>query len=346
MRRISEKTRLLWTKILHSPARWVVYILAGVLVIGFPLLKFPQSAFWVRVAAYTGLYIILGLGLNVQVGFAGQLDLGYVAFYAIGAYTYGLLASNQFGIHLSFWVMLPIAALVAGIAGVLLCIPVLRMRGDYLAIVTLGFGEIVRILATNLKGITNGSQGLINIDPPVLFGLELKTGVHFYYLILIILIGIIFLVSRLNNSRTGRAWTALREDEDVAQMMGINTTSSKLLSFGLGAMIAGLGGAIFASWQSSIFPDNFNLMVSINVLCLVIIGGIGSVPGVILGSIALITLPDVLRQFSDYRMLLFGFLLIVMTIARPNGFIPARRPHLEGANGIDHHNAGSPLGKE
>lgn len=340
MQQIWIRLRLFGTKVFQSRARWVIYLLAGGLLLVFPLLKLPQSAFWVRVVAYTGLYILLGLGLNVQVGFAGQLDLGYVAFYAIGAYTYGLLASNQFGIHLSFWAVLPISALMAGIAGVLLCIPVLRMRGDYLAIVTLGFGEIVRILVTNLKGLTNGSQGLINIDPPVLFDLQLKTGVHFYYLILFFVIAIVILLNRLNNSGIGRAWAALRDDEDVAQMMGISTIKSKLLSFGLGAMIAGLGGAIFAAWQSSIFPDNFNLLVSINVLCLVIIGGIGSVPGVILGSIALITLPDILRQFSDYRMLMFGLLLIIMMIARPNGFIPASRPLLEGSNRIDRHTPG------
>ncbi len=343
MQKISDLIGTTWQKLLHSPVRWLIFLLAGAAVVGFPLLSFPQSAFWVRVVAYTGLYIILGLGLNVQVGFTGQLDLGYVAFYAIGAYTYGLLASPQFDLHLSFWLMLPVAALAAGLAGVLLCIPVLRMRGDYLAIVTLGFGEIVRILLTNLKGLTNGSQGLVNIDPPVLFGHELGTGVHFYYLILILLAGTIILVNRLNNSRTGRAWTALRDDEDVAQMAGINTTSAKLLSFGLGAMIAGVAGAVFAAWQSSIFPDNFNLLVSINVLCLVIIGGVGSVPGVILGSAALITLPDILRKFADYRLLIFGLLLIVMMIARPNGFIPARRPALEGQNRLDRR--GSPAGK-
>ena len=343
MQKISDLIGPTWQKLLHSPVRWLIFLLAGAAVVGFPLLSFPQSAFWVRVVAYTGLYIILGLGLNVQVGFTGQLDLGYVAFYAIGAYTYGLLASPQFDLHLSFWLMLPVAALAAGLAGVLLCIPVLRMRGDYLAIVTLGFGEIVRILLTNLKGLTNGSQGLVDIDPPGVFGHGVGTGVHFYYLILILLAGTIILVNRLNNSRTGRAWTALRDDEDVAQMAGINTTSAKLLSFGLGAMIAGVAGAVFAAWQSSIFPDNFNLLVSINVLCLVIIGGVGSVPGVILGSAALITLPDILRKFADYRLLIFGLLLIVMMIARPNGFIPARRPALEGQNRLDRR--GSPAGK-
>lgn len=323
---ILELGKIFRSTLQQSRAKWAFYFLVGLAVVVLPFLQFQQNAFWVRVVGYTMLYIILGLGLNLQVGFAGLLDLGYVAFYAIGAYTYAVLASSQFGIHLSFWLVLPIAGLLAGIAGVLLGLPVLRMRGDYLAIVTLAFGEIVRILATNLKGLTNGSQGIVGIDPPVLFGLALKSGTHFYYLIFIFLLAILVFVSRLNHSRTGRAWTALREDEDVAQMMGINTTYSKLLSFGIGAMIGGLCGAIFSAWQSSIFPDNFNLMVSINVICLVIIGGMGSIPGVVLGAAALITLPDILRQFADYRMLLFGLLLVVMMIARPDGFIPAKRP--------------------
>lgn len=310
-------------------AVWVVVGIFVVAILVMPMIGFQQRAFWVRVVGFTGLYIVLGLGLNVVVGFAGLLDLGYVAFYAIGAYTYGLLASGHFGIHISFWIVLPIAALLAAFAGVLLGIPVLRMRGDYLAIVTLGFGEIIRILLNNLKNLTNGSQGVVGIDDPVLFGMEMDTGTHFYYLVFILLVVVVFVVNRLNHSRLGRSWIALREDEDVAEMMGINTTAAKLFAFGTGAFIGGLGGAIFAAWQGSIFPDNFNLMVSINVISLIIIGGIGSIPGVIIGSVALITLPDILRQFSDYRMLLFGFLLIVMMIARPEGFIPSRRRKLE-----------------
>jgi branched-chain amino acid transport system permease protein len=317
----------------------ILLILAVIVLVVFPQIKFAQNAFWVRVIGYTGLYIILGLGLNVVVGFAGLLDLGYVAFYAIGAYTFALLASGQFDIHLSFWLILPLAGILAALSGVLLGIPVLRMRGDYLAIVTLGFGEIIRILITNLKDITSGSQGLIDLDTPMLFSFELKTGTHFYYLILIFLVILVFFTTRLNNSKIGRTWAALREDEDVAQMMGVNTVRAKLLAFGVGALIGGLGGAIFAAWQNSIFPDNFNLFVSINVLCLVIIGGMGSIPGVIVGSIALITLPDILRQFSDYRILLFGLLLVIMMIARPSGFLPARRPKLEFHNHLDERTA-------
>jgi branched-chain amino acid transport system permease protein len=316
--------------ILNNPvARWALIGLILALIVIIPILNFQQRAYWVRVIGYTGLYIILGLGLNVVVGLAGLLDLGYVAFYAIGAYTYALLASGHFNLHFSFWLVLPIAALLAGFAGVLLGIPVLRMRGDYLAIVTLGFGEIIRMLVTNLTDLTNGSQGLIGIDSPYLFNLELKTSTHFYYLILIFVILAVFVTQRLDQSRIGRSWIALREDEDVAQMVGVNTTRTKLLAFAVGALIGGLGGAIFAAWQGSIFPDNFNLMVSVNVLCLIIIGGMGSIPGVIIGSVALITLPDILREFSDYRLLLFGFLLVVMMIARPEGFIPSRRRQLE-----------------
>jgi branched-chain amino acid transport system permease protein len=309
--------------------RWALILVACVSVLAMPAIDFPQRAYWVRVIGYAGLYIILGLGLNVVVGFAGLLDLGYVAFYAIGAYTFALLAGGQFDIHLSYWLILPIAGLVASLAGVLLGLPVLRMRGDYLAIVTLGFGEIIRLLATNLIGLTNGSQGLYDLDRPVLFGLQFKSGTHFYYMIFALLLVVLFFTFRLDRSRIGRAWIAIREDEDVAQMMGVNTTFYKLLAFGIGALIGGLGGSVFAAWQGSIFPDNFNLFVSINVLCLIIIGGMGSIPGVIIGSFALIALPDILREFRDYRLLLYGLLLVVMMVVRPEGFIPSRRRQLE-----------------
>lgn len=310
-------------------ARIILVLICFMILVTIPLIEFQQRAFWVRVLGYTGLFMLLGLGLNVVVGFAGLLDLGYVAFYAIGAYTFALLASEKFDIHISFWLLLPLAAILAAIAGILLGIPVLRMRGDYLAIVTLGFGEIIRILVTNLTKLTNGSQGVIGIDSPYLFGLELSSGTHFYYLILIFLILVIFVTHRMDQSRIGRAWIAMREDEDAAKMIGVNTTRYKLLAFAVGAFIGGLGGAIFAAWQGSIFPDNFNLFVSINVVCLIIIGGLGSIPGVIVGSFALIALPDILRKFSDYRLLLFGLLLVIMMIARPEGFIPSRRRQME-----------------
>lgn len=323
--RPQTRSRSVLMKRLRSAITLIVVIAVALL----PILNFPQGTYWVRVVGYAGLYIILGLGLNVVVGFAGLLDLGYVAFYAIGAYTFGLLAGGHFDIHLSFWVIIPIAALLASLAGILLGLPVLKMRGDYLAIVTLGFGEIIRLLATNLTGLTNGSQGLYSLDSPTIFGMELKSGTHFYYLIFLLVVIIVFFVYRLDRSRIGRAWVAIREDEDVAQMMGVNTTVYKLLAFAIGALIGGLGGSVFAAWQGSIFPDNFNLFVSINVLCLIIIGGMGSIPGVIIGSFALIALPDILREFASYRLLIFGLLLVIMMIARPEGFIPSRRRQLE-----------------
>jgi branched-chain amino acid transport system permease protein len=310
-------------------AKWVLVCLlsAGILVI--PLLPFPQKNLWVRILGYAGLYILLGLGLLIHVGFAGLLDLGFAAYYAIGAYTYALLASGKFGIHLSFWWMLLVGGLVAALMGALISIPVLRLRGDYLAIVTLGFGEITRLLLLNLKGLTNGSQGIIRIDKPVLFGMVFDTGIHFYYLIFFLIILFTFITNRLIQSRIGRAWLAIREDQDVAEISGVNTVWYKLLAFVMGAFIGGLGGVVFASWQGSIFPDNFNLMVSVNVLCLIILGGLGNQYGVIIGALALIALPDLLRGFSNYRMWVYGILLVVMMILKPDGFLPRVPPRLE-----------------
>jgi len=314
--------------------RWLMWILLGLLatvLLVLPLLPLPQKNLWVRILGYAGLYILLGLGLLIHVGFAGLLDLGFAAYYGIGAYIYALLASRQFDIHLPFWGMLLVGGLAAALVGALISIPVLRLRGDYLAIVTLGFGEITRLLLLNLKGLTNGSQGVIGIDKPVLFGMVFNTGVHFYYLIFALIILFTFLTNRLIRSRIGRAWLAIREDEDVAEISGVNTVWYKLLAFALGAFIGGLGGVVFASWQGSIFPDNFNLMASINVLCLIILGGLGNQYGVIIGALALIALPDLLRGFSDFRMLIFGILLVVMMILKPDGFLPRVPPRLEKA---------------
>ncbi len=214
--------------------RWILFLLGAgaiLLILIMPLTPFPQKNLWVRIIGYAGLYILLGLGLLIHVGLSGMLDLGFAAYYGIGAYTYALLASNHFGIHLPFWLMLIVGGLVAALVGALVCIPVLRLRGDYLAIVTLGFGEITRLLFLNLKGFTNGSQGVIGIDKPDLFGMIFSTGTHFYYLIFLLIIVFIFLTSRLVNSRTGRAWLAIREDEDVAELSGVNTTTYKLLAF-------------------------------------------------------------------------------------------------------------------
>jgi len=318
-------------KINQQLFRTILPALLAALILIVPLFKFSQQNLWIRVVGYAGLYIILGLGLLIHVGFAGMFDLGFAAFYAIGAYTCALLASPRFNIHLPFLLVLLIAGALASLAGILICIPVLKLRGDYLGIVTLGFGEIVRMLLLNLKNITNGSQGIIQIDKPLIFGLDFNNSIYFYYFIFALVALLLFIFNRVINSRTGRAWLAMREDEDVAQMAGIDTSKYKLLAFALGAFIGGLGGAIFASWQGSIFPDNFNLNVSINILCVIILGGLGNQYGVILGAMALIALPDILRGFSDYRMILFSLLLIIMMILKPQGFLPRKPPKIEGS---------------
>ncbi len=302
--------------------------LAG-LVVFVALLPPLVGNYWTQILGDIGIYVMLGIGLNVVVGFAGLLDLGYVAFYAIGAYGYALLASPQFGIHIPFWVMVPGCVAFAAIGGALLGIPVLRMRGDYLAIVTLGFGEIIRIVLNNLDPVTNGPRGLLRIDPPMIGDFAVNSPARWYYMVLAGIIISVFIADRLNNSRIGRAWIAMREDQDAAAIMGINILKYKLLAFAIGASFAGIGGAIFAARQGSIFPENFSLMVSINVLCLIIIGGMGSITGVVIGAVVLIGLPEVLREVQQYRMLAFGGLLVAMMIFRPTGFIPSARRKME-----------------
>lgn len=291
------------------------------------LLPLILGTYLTEVVDNVGLFILMGLGLNIVVGFAGLLDLGYVAFFAIGAYVVGILTSSgHLGIaNMSFWLALPIAVAVAVMAGMTLGMPVLRMRGDYLAIVTLGFGEIIRVLATSdlLKNYIGGAQGVLQIAKPEIFGLVMVQPQHFYYLILAG-VGLAILVSsRLRDARLGRQWMALREDEDVAEAMGIHLVSTKLLAFGIGAGFSGLAGAIFAARLGSIFPHSFNLLISINVLSLIIVGGIGSLPGVVVGALALVGLPELLREFAEYRMLLYGMLLIAMMIKRPEGLWPS-----------------------
>jgi branched-chain amino acid transport system permease protein len=279
-----------------------------------------------------GIYVMLGLGLNIVVGLAGLLDLGYVAFFAIGAYTVGLLtAPEPHAIQMSFWLALPIAVVIAGISGVLLGIPVLRMRGDYLAIVTLGFGEIIRILAKSdaLTSFTGGPRGVRDIGGPLFFGRDLNTEFFFLYLILAGIALVAFVTYRLQHSRVGRAWMAMREDEDVAEAMGVHTLRYKLLAFAIGAAFAGLGGAMYASRNQFAGPEDFTLMVSINVLCLVIIGGMGSIPGVILGAAVLKGGPELLRALDEYRFLIFGALLVIMMIVRPEGIWPPQRKRME-----------------
>ncbi|MGD9321429.1 MAG: branched-chain amino acid ABC transporter permease [Desulfobacteraceae bacterium] len=318
MPKIKEITTIIPIKV-YMPALILFIVLLPVLV----------GNYWTQILGDIGIYVMLGIGLNVVVGFAGLLDLGYVAFYAIGAYGYALLASPQFGIHIPFWVMVPACVAFAAIGGTLLGIPVLRMRGDYLAIVTLGFGEIIRIVLNNLDPVTNGPRGLLRIDPPMIGDFVVNSPARWYYMVLAGIIISVFIADRLNNSRIGRAWVAMREDQDAAAIMGINVLKYKLLAFAIGASFAGIGGAIFASRQGSIFPENFSLMVSINVLCLIIIGGMGSIPGVIIGAVVLIGLPEVLREVQQYRMLAFGGLLVAMMIFRPTGFIPSARRKME-----------------
>ena len=282
-------------------------------------------------------FALMALGLNIVVGFAGLLDLGYVAFFAIGAYTAAIMTStSNLGFGLSFWLAVPVAVLAATVAGIILGIPVLRLRGDYLAIVTLGFGEIIRVLVVSdlLKPYIGGAQGVTQIVRPTIGGLQIISPQAFYYLLLAGCILAIFISSRLRDGRTGRRWMAIREDEDVAEAMGINLVASKLLAFAIGAALAGLAGAIFASRIASVFPNSFNLLISINVLAIIIVGGLGSLPGVILGAFVLVGLPELLREFEEYRLLMYGALLIVMMLVRPEGLWPSavrrRELHAEG----------------
>jgi branched-chain amino acid transport system permease protein len=281
-----------------------------------------------------GLFALMGLGLNVVVGFAGLLDLGYVAFFAIGAYTMGVLTSPEISplAHpLTFWEALPFSLLAALLSGIILGIPVLNTRGDYLAIVTLGFGEIVRLLFLSdwLRPYVGGAQGIQLIAPAKVGDLLLTQPRELYYLILVSCLIVVFVSNRLKNSRLGRAWMAVREDEDVAQAMGIELVSTKLLAFATGATFAGLSGAIFATKLGSIYPHSFQLLYSIYVLCLLIVGGMGNVPGVLVGALLLIGLPELLREFAEYRMLVYGVALVFMMLTRPEGFLPDRRVRRE-----------------
>jgi ABC-type branched-subunit amino acid transport system permease subunit len=307
------------------------YVLYGLLLLLVFLLPLRAGPYWNYTIGTVGIYILLGLGLNIVVGLAGLLDLGYVAFFAIGAYTMALLtAPTPHNLMWSFWIALPIGVVLAFLTGLLLGTPVLRMRGDYLAIVTLGFGEIIRILSKSddLTPFTGGPKGVTAVGGPTLFGHPFN-GVGYVYLIFLAVLLVIFVTNRLQNSRVGRAWEAMREDETVSQAMGINTLTQKLLAFAIGAAFAGLGGAIFASRNQFTGPEDFNLMVSINVVAVVIVGGMGNIPGVIAGALALKGLPEVLRQLEDYRVMVFGMLLVVMMLWRPAGLIPSSRRKME-----------------
>jgi branched-chain amino acid transport system permease protein len=333
---------------------WAGVALAAAALAVLPLALGAVGQTWVRVVNLALLYVMLALGLNIVVGFAGLLDLGYIAFYAVGAYVYALLSSPHFGVHLPFWVTLPLGFLIAALFGVLLGAPTLKLRGDYLAIVTLGFGEIIRIFLNNLNApvnITNGPQGVNLIDPLKLGAFSLATretflGVEFtgpqkyYYALMALTVAIVALNVRLQDSRIGRAWEAIREDEVAARAMGIDTRNVKLLAFAMGASFGGLAGGLFASIQGFVSPESFGLLESITVLAMVVLGGMGNIPGVILGAVLLTALPEVIRftvvpaqqalfgkvlvDAEALRMLLFGLALILVMMLRPAGLWPAK----------------------
>lgn len=301
--------------------------LAAILVAAMVLLILPHALglFLSEVLTIIGLYVLLGLGLNIVVGFAGLLDLGYVAFFAIGSYAVAILTSPEIGFFsLTFWQALPFAVLLGVIAGVMLGIPVLKMRGDYLAIATLGFGEIIRILVLSdaLRPWLGGAQGIGKISKAQIGEFEFASPQEVYYLLLAGCLLVGFISWRLRDSRLGRAWMAMREDEDVAQAMGINLVATKLLAFATGAGFSALSGAIFASKIGSVYPHSFNVMISINILCVIIVGGMGSMPGVVVGAIALVGLPELLREFAEYRLLVYGAALVAMMLLRPEGLWP------------------------
>jgi branched-chain amino acid transport system permease protein len=311
-------------------------VLVGVLV----LLVLPQvlGLFLSEVMTIVGLYVLLGLGLNIVVGFAGLLDLGYVAFFAIGSYTVAILTSPELGFFdWNFWQALPLAVLFGVLAGVILGVPVLKMRGDYLAIATLGFGEIIRIMVLSdfLRPWLGGAQGIGKIPKAEIAGFEFATPQEIYYLILAGCVLVGFISWRLRDSRLGRAWMAVREDEDVAQAMGINLVATKLLAFATGAGFSALSGAIFATKLGSVYPHSFNVMISINILCVIIVGGMGSMPGVAVGALALVGLPELLREFADYRLLVYGAALMAMMLLRPEGLWPEATRQRELHEGVN-----------
>jgi branched-chain amino acid transport system permease protein len=296
------------------------------------LILLPQAVgrFPSEILGVVGIFVLLGIGLNVVVGFAGMLDLGYVAFYAIGAYSMGILtspASPLYTPELSFWEALPIVIVITTIGGIMIGAPVLRLRGDYLAIVTLGFGEIIRVIVQSdwASPMLGGAQGLLRVPGPSFFGIDLRAPDKIYYLILACVFLVAFIAHRLKTSRIGRAWNAMREDESVAEAMGISIIKTKLLAFGVGAALASFGGAIFAAKIGSLFPNTFLLIVSINVLAIIVLGGMGSIPAVVVGAFALVGVPEVLREFGEYRLLFYGAILMALMILKPEGLLPDRR---------------------
>ncbi len=296
-------------------------LLAGALLCFAVIFPHIFSTYQTNVMTTALMYVVLGLGLNIVVGLAGLLDLGYVAFYAVGAYTYSLL---NYHFQLGFWTVLPIGGLLAALFGLVLGFPVLRLRGDYLAIVTLGFGEIIRLILENWGEFSQGPSGISNIPRPGFFGIELSLNdaiVYIYYLMVVFVLVTIFIVNRLQDSRLGRAWIALREDEIACQSMGIDKHKTKLTAFALGAFWAGIVGVIFASKTTFINPASFTFLESAIILSIVVLGGMGSIVGVMVGALVLILMPEYLRALSEYRMLAFGAILVTMMVFRPQGVI-------------------------
>ncbi len=323
------KDRLFSDPKVFCPVLIAAFCIASV----FPFIFSPYQTTIMTTAL---IYVVLGLGLNIVVGLAGLLDLGYVAFYAVGAYSYALF-NYYYGF--GFWAILPVGAVLAGLCGVILGVPVLRLRGDYLAIVTLGFGEIIRLVLENWDDVTFGPQGIPNIPKPNFFGLEMDfqtVTLYMYFVVFAMTIFTIVVVRRLNNSRIGRAWIALREDEIACQAMGIDTTKTKLTAFGLGACWAGMMGVFFAAKNSFVNPHSFTFIQSAMILCIVVLGGMGSIIGAILAALILILLPEYLRAFSEYRMLIFGGIMIIMMVFRPEGLISNVRRKYELHEGEKH----------
>ncbi len=316
--------------------------IVGLVVAFVCVFPFLFSTYQVTIMSTALIYVMLGLGLNIVIGLAGLLDLGYVAFYAVGAYSYALL-NFHFGV--GFWIALPLGGLLGALFGILLGFPVLRLRGDYLAIVTLGFGEIIRLILENWNDFSFGPSGIAGISRPGFFGIDmsLNTATTYVYFVLIgLVILTVFFVNRLQNSRIGRAWIALREDEIACQAMGIDKTRTKLTAFALGATWAGMAGVVFAAKTTFINPASFTFLESAIILSIVVLGGMGSIPGVILGALVLILLPEYLRAFSDYRMILFGGILVLMMVFRPQGLISGvRRVYQFKGNGEKAPNGGS-----
>ena len=299
------------------------YLLPAIGVLAMLTIAFPHlfSMYQTNIMISALIYVMLGLGLNIVIGLAGLLDLGYVAFFAVGAYSYALL-NLHFG--LTFWFALPLGGTLALIFGIILGYPVLRLRGDYLAIVTLGFGEIIRLVLENWNDFSKGPSGIANIPKPSMFGIELSleaNTIYLYYIIVLLVIFTIFVINRLENSRIGRAWIALKDDEIACQSMGIDKARTKLRAFALGATWAGMGGVVFAAKTTFVNPASFTIWESVIILCTVVLGGMGSITGVIAGALLLILLPEYLRAFAEFRMICFGAVLVLMMVFKPGGMI-------------------------